>query len=177
MTRAILTITILALLTLLGSCCHQAAVVADHSSLHEVHDTTIIHDDGGPLYVPYAVPGDTLRVSIPVDCDSLGKVTAAQLSSHGHRIAVYTDLGEYNGHQQISVQAICAELADSLAVKQRTIEHIIHERDSIATDTRQTVMVQYVPGFYQWSTWALWILLALALIGGALYLYFKATKI
>ena len=166
-------ITLITLALLLGSCGRQLSATSDTKAVHTTSDSVRIVER--LVSVPYAVPGDTTRVFLPVDCDSLGRLRAAGLSSSGTRASVHVEYvpATATSHQGLEIEADCNAYIDSLHISQQSVTELRQRYDSLATFKSQTIQVKYIPAVYKWALWLWVVLLVAAVVFTAVKLYLK----
>ncbi len=155
--RSVVTL-LLAVLTLGGTSCTRKLITAETT----VTDSTTVKET--VRYVPVAVPGDTVRQVIQLECDpATGNVkptTATATGKHGRATA--TAVVDSTG--RLTITSVCDALLDSVAVLDREITRLRSEK---VTLTR--IEIQYRTHWYDKAArWVagimlLWLLAALLL--------------
>ena len=159
---------------LASSCRTSQSSTSQATATHTSSDSIRVVDHY--ISVPVLVPGDTTRVSIPVDCDSLGRLHSAGLSSQSQRASVrvvYVSTSASAG--VLDVESDCNAYIDSIHVLEQNITEIKARRDSLASVKVTVVQVKYIPAIYKCAL-ALWIVLLIAALTYAvtkIYLKYK----
>jgi hypothetical protein len=99
------------------------------------------------ISIPYAVPGDTVVISIPAICDSFGKVKSFVVSNSSKRASIKASVVD----GVITIQADCKAYQDSVYALNTYTSHLRQQLDSLSFVSQKTIEVIRIPSAYKWA--------------------------
>jgi hypothetical protein len=115
---------------------------------------------------PVYIPGDTVIVSIPFDCDS-AKRNLINTSSKRASLNVTYDNGVLN------ITSGCKSLVDSINAKELIIKKLSTRTDSASYVKHEVRSIPFIPKLYKWAMWYT----VVSIISLIIYIIFKILKI
>lgn len=162
-------VIILLLLIVFASCKTVSHVQSQQLRTATVDSVTYLEKQ---VAVPFYVPGDTVMISVPVNCDSLNRVVPFTAQSTGKRSAITANADK--GY--ITVYSYFKGYMDSIWRRDVYISELTSRLDSVAYLKKETVEVRYIPKAYKWAmgfTVGSLLLLLIYIIFRTLKFYYK----
>lgn len=156
---------ILSAVCVLHSC--KTSSVTTTAQKHETVDSVTVIER--QVAVPVYIPGDTITMYVPIECDSNNRVKDLSLKTHGKRGSI--DASIRSGY--ITIISDCRAYVDSLYQKEVFIKQLRSKLDSSSFYNKVTVKVPVVPNAYKYAMW--YTVISVLLI--VLYIIYRIIKI
>lgn len=157
-------------LSIVLTSCKTVGKTSSSYQKSEVKDSVVYVEK--QVAVPYYVQGDTVTLSVPVNCDSLNQIVPFKAQSNGKRaaVSVYAEKG------YLTLMSYFKGYTDSVYRKDTYVKELQTRFDSLAHIQSEVKAVPYIPKAYQYAMWytvGSLILLVIYIIFRILKLYFK----